>query len=99
MDTFRKRILSWTYNKPQTLETTVIDAIRNLEVLLLTGNEFHPQSARDIVNIMRNEQHLFSDWANFNTAKLFSPELFIKKSPREVISFRKKLYFCNETRK
>lgn len=79
MDTFRKRILSWAYNKPQTLETTVIDAIRNLEVLLLTGNEFHPQSARDIVNIMRNEPHLFSDWANFNTAKLFSPELFIKK--------------------
>lgn len=79
MDTFRKRILSWAYNKEQTLETTVIEAIRNLEVSLLTGSEIHPQTARDIVNIMRNEPHLFSDWANSDTAKLFAPGLFINK--------------------
>lgn len=79
MDTFRKRILSWFYSKPLTLETTVIDAIRSLEVSLLTGFELLPQTALDIVNTMRSNPDVFTFWANSDTAKLFSPDLFINK--------------------
>lgn len=79
MKTFRHRILAWSYSKPETLETTVIESIRNLEISILTDGKPHPQTARDIVNVLRSEPRLFSDWANSDTAKLFSPELFINK--------------------
>ena len=79
MATFRHQIINWVFSKPDTLQTKVIDAIRNLEVALLTGEKPHPQVARDIVNIMRNSPNYFSDWANSDTAKLFAPELFINK--------------------
>ena len=79
MKTFRHRILAWSYSKPETLETTVIESIRNLEISILTDGKPHPQTARDIVNIIRSEPTLFSDWAHSDTAKLFSPELFINK--------------------
>ena len=86
MKTFRRRILNWSYNKPDTLETTVIESIRNLEISILTDGKPHPQTARDIVNIIRSEPTLFSDWAHSDTAKLFTPEVFLKKSPSETIS-------------
>lgn len=79
MKTFRRRILNWSYNKPDTLETTVIESIRNLEISILTDDKPHPQTARDIVNILRSEPNLFSDWAHSDTAKLFAPELFFNK--------------------
>ena len=79
MATFRRQIPYWIFDKPNTLQTQVIEAIRNLEVSLLTGLQSHPQQFRDIVNIMRNSPNYFSDWANSDTAKLFAPELFINK--------------------
>ena len=79
MKTFRHRILAWSYSKPETLETTVIESIRNLEISILTDGKPHPQTARDIVNVLRSEPRLFSDWAHSDTAKLFSPELFLNK--------------------
>ena len=79
MKTFRRRILNWSYNKPDTLETTVIESTRNLEISILTDGNTHPQTARDIVNIIRSELTIFSDWAHPETAKLFAPELFINK--------------------
>ena len=79
MKTFRRRILNWSYNKPDTIETTVIESIRNLEISILTDDKPHPQTARDIVNILRSEPNLFSDWALSDTAKLFAPELFLNK--------------------
>jgi hypothetical protein len=79
MATFRRQIPYWIFDKPNTLQTQVIEAIRNLEVSLLTGLQPHPQQFRDIVNIMRNSPNYFSDWANSDTAKLFAPELFINK--------------------
>lgn len=79
MKTFRRRILNWSYNKPDTLETTVIESIRNLEISILTDGKPYPQTARNIVNIIRSEPNLFSDWAHSDTAKLFAPELFINK--------------------
>ena len=79
MKTFRHRILAWSFSKPETLETTVIESIRNLEISILTDGKPHPQTARDIVNVLRSEPRLFSDWAHSDTAKLFAPELFINK--------------------
>ena len=77
MKTFRRRILNWSYNKPDTLETTVIESMRNLEISILTDGKPHSQTARNIVNILRSEPNLFSDWAHSETAKLFTPELFL----------------------
>lgn len=85
MKTFRRRILNWSYNKPDTLETTVIESIRNLEVSILTDGDTHPQTARDTVNIIRSEPTIFSDWAHSDTAKLFAPELFLKKVRRRLL--------------
>lgn len=79
MKTFRRRVLAWSYSKPETLETTVIESIRNLEISILTDGKPHPQTARDIVNVLRSEPRLFSDWAHSDTAKLFAPELFLNK--------------------
>ena len=76
MKTFRQRILNWSYGKSDTLETTVKESIRNLEISILTDSKPHSQTARDIVNILRSEPNLFSDWAHSETAKLFTPELF-----------------------
>ena len=80
MKTFRQRILNWSYGKSDTLETTVIELMHNLEISILTDGKPHPQTARDIVSILRSEPNLFSDWAHSETAKLFTPELFNKKS-------------------
>ena len=76
MKTFRQRILNWSYGKSDTLETTVIESMRNFEISILTDGKPHPQTARDKVNILRSEPSLFSDWSHSETAKLFTPELF-----------------------
>lgn len=77
MKTFRRRILNWSYNKSDTLETTVIESMRNLEISILTDGKPHSQTARNIVNILRSEPNLFSDWAHSETAKLLAPGLFL----------------------
>ena len=79
MATFRKSVMNWRYYKPDTLYTKVIEAVRNLEVAILTDKKPHPQTARDIVNIIRNNPASFQEWHSSATAKLFVPELFTNK--------------------
>lgn len=79
MAKFRKSIANRRYYKPDTIYTQVIEAVRSLEVAILTDKKPHPQTARDIVNIIRNNPASFQEWHSSATAKLFVPELLKKK--------------------
>ena len=75
----RNNTHSWRYHKGTDVRTNVIESIRNLEIAILTEDNPHPQTARDIVNVIRCNPTSFPEWHNSAVAKLFTPELFINK--------------------
>lgn len=57
----------------------VITAIQSLELAILNGEQPHPQTARDIVNVIRLNPDDFPFWHDSATAKLFTPPIFSNK--------------------
>lgn len=79
MRALRNNTHSWRFHKGTDVRTNVIESIRNLEIAIITDDKPHPQTARDIVNVIRNNPTSFPEWQNSAVAKLFAPELFINK--------------------
>lgn len=57
----------------------VIEQLRSIVVDVLKGNLLNIQALRDIVDLMRKNEEYFAEFANSDTAKLFTPPIFENK--------------------
>ena len=62
------------------LEEHVIRTLQSLEMMLVSDMQVHPQSFYDLVNIIQEHDDIFPAWHASDTAKLYSPAIFVKRS-------------------
>lgn len=61
------------------LEEQIIRSLQSLEMMLVSDMQVHPQSFYDLVNIIREHEDIFPVWHSSETAKLYSPTIFVNK--------------------
>ena len=61
------------------LHLRVIEQLRSIVVNVLQGNMLDIQGLRDIVDLMRKNEEYFAEFANSDTAKLFTQPIFENK--------------------
>ena len=78
MQVFRTHVI--TQGRTTTpLEDQVIRSLQSYELQLLTDIRVHPQCYYDLVNIIREHEEAFPAWHASDTAKLYSPAIFVNK--------------------
>ena len=61
------------------LEEHVIRSLQSHVLMLVSDMQVHPQSFYDLVNIIREHEEIFLAWHASDTAKLYSPAVFLNK--------------------
>ena len=81
MNVFRSEVfaINWDFTLIQTMHTRIIEHLREIVVNVLRGNQLNIQGLRDIVDIMRKHEGQFAEFASSDTAKLFTPPIFVNK--------------------
>ena len=81
MNVFRSEVfaINWDFTLIQTMHTRIIEHLREIVVNVLRGNQLNIQGLRDIVDFMRKHEGQFAEFANSDTAKLFTPPIFENK--------------------
>ncbi|MBR5118210.1 MAG: hypothetical protein IK100_06145 [Muribaculaceae bacterium] len=81
MDVLRGEVIGidWTFTLADRLHLRVIEQLRAIVVDVLKGNLLNIQALRDIVDLMRKNEEIFAEFANSDTAKLFTPPIFENK--------------------
>ena len=81
MDVLRGEVIGidWSFTVADRLHLRVIEQLRSIVVNVLQGNMLDIQGLRDIVDLMRNNEEYFAEFANSDTAKLFTPPIFENK--------------------
>ena len=71
--------IDWSFTVSDRLHLRVIEQLRAIVVNVLQGNILDIQGLRDIVDLMRKNEEYFAEFANSDTAKLFTPPIFENK--------------------
>ena len=81
MDVLRGEVIGidWSFTIADRLHLRVIEQLRSIVVNVLQGNMLDIQGLRDIVDLMRKNEEYFAEFADSDTAKLFSPPIFENK--------------------
>ena len=81
MDVLRGEVIGidWSFTVSDRLHLRVIEQLRSIVVNVLQGNMLDVQGLRDIVDLMRKNEEYFAEFANSDTAKLFTPPIFENK--------------------
>ena len=81
MDVLRGEVIGidWSFTVADRLHLRVIEQLRAIVVNVLQGNMLDIQGLRDIVDLMRKNEEYFAEFANSDTAKLFTPPIFENK--------------------
>lgn len=81
MDVLRGEVIGidWTFTLADRLHLRVIEQLRSIVVSVLQGSPLNVQGLRDIVDLMRKNEEIFAEFANSDTAKLFTPPIFENK--------------------
>ena len=81
MDVLRGEVIGidWSFTVADRLHLRVIEQLRSIVVNVLQGNMLDIQGLRDIVDLMRKNEEYFAEFANSDTAKLFTPPIFENK--------------------
>ena len=81
MDVLRGEVIGidWSFTVADRLHLRVIEQLRSIVVNALQGNMLDIQGLRDIVDLMRKNEEYFAEFANSDTAKLFTPPIFENK--------------------
>ena len=77
MDKYSKTI---DIKLPRGWEDLTQKQLRSIVVNVLQGNMLDIQGLRDIVDLMRKNEEYFAEFANSDTAKLFTPPIFENKN-------------------
>lgn len=78
MDVFRQHVMN-QMRLCHPLEEQVIRSLQSLELMLVSDMQVHNQSFYDLVNIIREHSDIFLAWHVSETAKLYSPQIFVNK--------------------
>lgn len=78
MTVFRQHVMN-QMRECSPLEEHVIRSLQSLEMMLVSDMQVHPQSFYDLVNIIREHEETFPAWHSSDTAKLYSPAVFVNK--------------------
>ena len=81
MDVLRGEVIGidWSFTVADRLHLRVIEQLRSIVVNVLQGNMLDIQGLRDIVDLMRKNEEYFAEFANSDTANLFTPPIFENK--------------------
>ena len=81
MDVLRGEVIGidWSFTIADRLHLRVIEQLRSIVVNVLQGNMLDIQGLRDIVDLMRKNEEYFAEFANSDTARLFTPPIFENK--------------------
>ena len=71
--------IDWSFTLADRLHLRVIEQLRSIVVSNLQGAPLNIQGLRDIVDIMRKNEEIFPEFANSETARLFTPPVFENK--------------------
>ncbi len=61
------------------LEEHVIRSLQSYVLMLVSDMQVHTQSFYELVNIIREHEDVFPAWHASDTAKLYSPAIFVNK--------------------
>ena len=78
MTVFRQHVMN-QMRECSPLEEHVIRSLQSLEMMLVSDMHVHPQSFYDLVNIIREHEEIFPAWHASDTAKFYSPAIFVNK--------------------
>lgn len=78
MQVFRNKVMD-QMRTCHPLEEQIIRSLQSLEMMLVSDMQVHPQSFYDLVNIIREHEDIFPVWHASDTAKLYSPAIFVNK--------------------
>ena len=78
MQVFRNKVMD-QMRTCHPLEEQIIRSLQSLEMMLVSDMQVHPQSFYDLVNIIREHEDVFPAWHASDTAKLYSPAIFVNK--------------------
>lgn len=79
MKVFRNKVITGELMATP-LMNEVVRQLQSLELMLVTEKmHVHPQAFYDLVNVIREHQETFPEWHASDTAKLYTPAVYINK--------------------